>query len=267
MNYELIDCGEGKRIEQFGEYRLERPCGIALWPLQKQLTSDAIYTREPKGSWEMKKKLPENWELIHEGVRFIIKPTPFGHVGLFAEHAKHFEWIRRDSKGEVLNLFAYSGGASIAAAQAGAKVCHVDASKGMVQWARENAELNQLEKAPIRWIADDAIKFVKREVKRERKYQGIILDPPSFGRGSQGQVFKIEDDLLPLLRNSKELLAKDANYLLLTCHTPGYSPIVLKQLLQTVFGNKGTIKADEMWIDAKSKRKLPLGAYALWRSS
>ena len=206
-SYQLLDSGDGKKIERFGPVSLVRPAAGAVWePEHRRLwkNADAEFSREREGwRWERNGRLPEQWEATHHQLRFILKRTDFGHVGLFPEHAAIWDWVRSRIAErpaiQVLNLFAYSGGATLAAAAAGAQVCHVDASKGMVEWARENAALNGLEQHPIRWIVDDVFKFLAREARRGRRYDGIILDPPSFGRGKRGEVFKVEEDLIPLL--------------------------------------------------------------------
>ena len=202
-----------------------RPCPQAIWRPQhpdQWKKADALFSREQENSWRMNRALPSSWIVEIGEVRFKIALTDFGHLGVFPEHA--FLWTAMRpmirEKMRILNLFAYSGGVTLAAAQEGAQVCHVDASKGMVDWARENAALNELEKAPIRWIVDDAIKFLKREIKRQSFYDGIILDPPTFGRGNKGEVFKIERDLLILLDLCKELLSEKKQFLILSCHTP-----------------------------------------------
>ncbi len=256
--YQLIDSGDGQKLEQFGEFLIQRPCSQALWQKRDpdQWTPDARFTREPNGNWTG--QLPEQWTLTHEGLQFNLRATDFGHVGIFPEHAAHWSWMQQLLTGRdanVLNLFAYSGGASLACAKAGAKVCHLDASPGMVTWAKENAALNDLQEAPIRWIVDDALKFVKREVKRGRRYEGIILDPPSFGRGKQGQVFKIEDDLPLLLDQCRELLSDMPLFILLTCHTPGITPLVLHYML-------GGGEFGEMTLDGPGALSLPCGSYA-----
>lgn len=257
-SYELIDSGDGQKLEQFGEHLIQRPCSQALWKKQhpEQWSPDARFTREPTGKWIG--QLPEHWTAKHKGIEFILKSTDFGHLGLFPEHAAHWPWMEaliNKRPVNILNLFAYSGGATLACAKAGAQVCHLDASPGMVSWAKENAAINGLSDAPIRWIVDDAVKFMKREVKRGRKYEGIILDPPSFGRGKQGQVFKIEDDLPELMELCQQLLSDTPLFTLLTCHTPGITPLVLHHMLgQGEFG--------EMTLDGANALPLPSGSYA-----
>ncbi|MBF5059923.1 class I SAM-dependent methyltransferase [Candidatus Neptunochlamydia vexilliferae] len=260
MTYQLIDSGNEQKLEQFGEYQLIRPCPQALWkPQNPTLWKKADATFERGKGW---KGLPKSWTLNYQGLTFKIVPTDFGHVGLFPEHAMHWEWMKKAlaSSSNVLNLFAYSGAATLFLAKEGHTVCHLDAAKGMIDWAKENAELNNLENAPVRWIVDDAIKFLKREVKRERRYDAVILDPPSFGRGAQGQVFKIERDLLPLLELCKAVLSPNPAFILLTCHTPGLTPQVLRNLAHQAFP-KASLEVGEMVLPSEGY-PLPSGAFA-----
>lgn len=268
--YQLIDSGHGEKLERFGEYTLIRPCAQAVWRplLSKDVWQQAAarFTREKeKNHWTFQQKLPASWTVTLGGVRFKISPTDFGHLGVFPEHAFLWEGMRSliQKPCRVLNLFAYSGGVTLAAAQEGAEVCHLDASKGMVDWARENAALNGLQQAKIRWIVDDAMKFLKREVKRGSSYEGIILDPPTFGRGSKGEVFKIEEEIIPLLEVCRSLLSKKAQFVLFSCHTPGFTPIALEQLLSQTMP-KGQVEAGEMALRAPSIFSIPSGAYAKW---
>jgi 23S rRNA (cytosine1962-C5)-methyltransferase len=269
MSYALIDSGNEQKLERFGDYTLVRPCSQAVWKPAKEKRlweqADAVFSREPANKWKMVRKLPASWVVEWGGVKFKIAPTDFGHLGVFPEHALLWKWMAgKISKGtKVLNLFAYSGGATLAAALAGAEVCHLDASKTIVAWARENAALNELEKAPIRWIVDDVLKFLKREIRRGVRYEGIILDPPTFGRGNQGEVFKIERDLTPILEMCRELLSAHPKFLILSSHTPGYTPLVMHHLMtQAMAGLKGTIEAGEMVIPGPLE--LPSGTYARW---
>lgn len=271
--YLLLDSGNGQKLEQFGPYVIARPSAQAIWKPQlshkEWETADALFTREQENRWITKTKIPDTWEIDVEEILFKIAPTDFGHLGIFPEQRKFWKWIRQcisEAKREihVLNLFAYSGGATLAAAQAGAHVCHLDASKGMVDWARENASRNQLEKAPIRWIVDDVSKFLKREIRRGRKYDAIILDPPSFGRGKQGELFKIEDDLNPIMDDCLQLLSNNPLFLLLSCHTPGYTPIVLEHIINQ-FLPKGNLDVGEMVLEGKGNTlTLPSGTFARW---
>lgn len=261
--YQLLDSGDGQKLERFGEYTLMRPCAQAVWRPTLKTSADAVFNRDEK--WAFHKKLPKSWNVMQGGVEFQIAPTDFGHLGLFPEHADLWEGMRPlIKKGcRVLNLFAYSGGVTLAAAQEGAEVCHLDASKGMVDWARENGALNHLQKAPIRWIVDDALKFLRREKKRESFYDGIVLDPPTFGRGSQGEVFKIERDIIPLLKLCSELLTKKPLFVIFSCHTPGFTPLCLRHLLgQTM--PKGSIEVGEMALHSPGTLAIPSGSFAKW---
>jgi 23S rRNA (cytosine1962-C5)-methyltransferase len=279
-SYALIDSGNGRKLEQFGPFLISRPAAQAVWhPQFSELEwkkADAIFTRETENRWIRKEKLATNWVTEAAGIQFKISPTDFGHLGLFPEQRDFWDWIqttitkakklgRKEVK--VLNLFAYSGGSTLAAAKAGAMTCHLDASKGMVAWARENAALNHLAQAPIRWIVDDVSKFLMRELRRENRYDAIILDPPSFGRGSQGEVFKIEEDLPDLLNLCRQLLTPDPLFILFSCHTPGFTPITMGHMLnQMMKGLPGQIETGEMVLKGASPEVLPLpsGTYARW---
>ncbi len=242
--YQLLDSGHGRKLEQFGEVTLDRPCAQAVWSPQFPKLWDhaeASFSRKDGLRWRGREKLPDAWTVPINGVTLKLSTTDFGHLGVFPETRGIWDWIRhklnearrrRETPLRFLNLFAYSGGATLAAAQTGAECCHVDASKGMVQWASENAGLNGLGEAPIRWIIDDVNKFLLREARRGRAYDAVLLDPPSFGRGKQGELYKIEQDLLNTLENVKNVLSKRPAFVYLTSHTPGFSPIVLKNLLR-----------------------------------
>ena len=268
-NYQLLDCGEGRKLERFGKFILDRPCAQAVW--RKQLSArqwaeaDAFFTREHNEGWRENTRMPREWKCTLGGVSMLLSKTEFGHVGIFPEHAFAWDWMRRQLTGDspsILNLFAYSGGATVALAKAGCSVCHLDASKKMVDWAHRNVIENQLENAPIRWIVDDVNKFLQREIRRGRKYDGIVLDPPSFGRGTNQEVFKIDDCLLSLLENCGGLLSDNPRFIFLSCHTPGYTPTVLENLLSQTLP-KGAIEAGELKIPAKMP--LPSGMFAAWR--
>lgn len=276
--YSLLDSGQGRKLERFGRVVLERPCASAVWQprLSEELwrRADAAFLRDPDNRWERKNALPQSWIVKVSGVRFKLAATDFGHLGIFPEQQPFWQWITdtvREEKKQrpvrVLNLFAYSGGATLAAAHGGAAVCHLDASKGMVSWARENAHLNGLDDAPIRWIIDDVIKFLKREIRRGSRYEAIILDPPTFGRGAQGEVFKIETELPGLLSMCRELLSEDPLFVLLSCHTPGFTPIVMKHVLnETMAGLPGEIDSGEMILAGTDQiLSVPSGTYARWR--
>lgn len=275
-NYQLLDSGDQRKLEQFGPYLLVRPCSQALWKptLSKEIwaKADATFTREGGNSWTFKNKVPAQWNAVIEGVKFKIAPTDFGHLGVFPEHSqlwKEMQSVIRNAKQRpnVLNLFAYSGGATLAAAQAGAAVCHLDASKPMVAWARENAALNRLQDAPIRWIVEDVFKFLKREIKRGSRYEGIILDPPSFGRGNNKEMFIIERDIHELLNLCNELLSENPLFLMFTTHTPGMTPIAMNHLMrQKMKGRGGKIAVGEMVLPAANGLDIPAGSYAIWQT-
>lgn len=279
-NYALIDSGKGCKLERFGPYLLSRPCSQAVWKTQLSETewdkADASFSREQENKWTVKRPLPANWQIEVADLLFKISPTDFGHLGIFPEQKHFWEWIyttikthtSSKFKPKVLNLFAYSGGSTLAAAKAGAAVCHLDASKGMVTWARENAALNRLEHAPIRWIVEDVKKFLIRERKRGSFYEGIILDPPSFGRGTKGEIFKIEEEIIPLLQDCRDLLSDHPLFMLFSCHTPGFSPLVMHHLMtQTMQGLKGTLSVGEMILSGqKPALDVPSGTFAKWEA-
>ena len=257
-NYQLLDCGAGYKLEQVGPYRIKRPAPIAFWqprlPEKEWQLADFIFSREKGAHW-LKNKAVKPWQVQLENIRMQVVLTAFGHLGFFPEH--QFLWKKLlemlEPKMPILNLFAYSGGASLVAAKKQAQVCHVDASKPMVEMAKANAALNQI--TNIRWIVDDVFKFLKREKRRNAVYAGIILDPPSFGRGTQEQVFKIENDIIELL---DACFALKPSFVIFSCHTPGFTGSVLKQLLNTE-------DAGELLLKAHSGLVLPSGHYAIWR--
>ncbi|MCY3974514.1 MAG: class I SAM-dependent methyltransferase [Simkaniaceae bacterium] len=264
--YALIDTGSRKKLERFGPYLLVRPCPQALWePLfpDKWRDPSGEFVRRPRNVWK-KKELPPSWVISFRLQRFKLVPTDFGHLGIFPEHGMHREkmchsGIREGD--EVLNLFAYSGGATVALAKKKVAVCHVDASSGMVDRAKENVALNGVGDASVRWIVDDVCTFVKREVKRGKRYRGIILDPPTFGRGTKGQVFTVERDLYPLLLSCAKLIT-DPGRILLTSHTPTLTPSILGSLLKrTQKGGKVTYGET---VISSPLFSLPAGGYAWW---
>lgn len=273
--YELLDSGDGRKLERYGDVVLARPCAQAVWkPKDPRLweTALASFDRVEGLNWQGRRNISGSWTVEIAGVKMKLSPTDFGHLGVFPETRALWHWIRstlseRRQTGRTarfLNLFAYSGGATLAAAQAGAPCCHLDASKGMVDWARENAALNQLENAPIRWIVDDVIKFLRREVKRNNRYDAILLDPPSFGRGKKGELYKIEESLMETLDLVHQVLSDDPCFVLLTSHTPGFSPIVLGNLLRQ-YHQGGTLESGEMLLTGKpGTMEVPNGNWARW---
>jgi 23S rRNA (cytosine1962-C5)-methyltransferase len=262
MTYALIDSGGGEKLEQFGPYRLIRPCSQAIWkPLfpEKWKEAEAHFSRKPNSVWKKKKDLPLSWEIEMGPVLMHIEPTSFGHVGLFPEHFFLEKCIIKKDD-QVLNLFAYTGLGSLLFAKKGAKVCHVDAAKPSITWAKNNAANNGIE--TIRWIVDDAMSFVKREKRRKAQYHLIVMDPPTFGRGPKGELFKIEQDLWTLLAIAKDLLLPKGK-LIVTLHTPGMTPLTMEQLLsQTCI--EGSIAAEELILRPKKGWMIPSGVLGIW---
>ncbi len=277
--YELLDSGAFQKLERFGSVVLSRPCAQAVWqqtrPKADWQKVTATFFRDGGNQWRGRDNLPETWAIEVDGTKFQLSSTDFGHLGIFPEQRDQWRRIREvcteyakrhNRPARVLNLFAYSGGSTLAAALAGAEVCHVDASKGMVDWARKNAALNGLEEKPVRWIVDDVTKFLERELRRDRQYDLLILDPPSYGRGAKGEVFKIENDLPPLLSLLCKLMSPEPLGVLLSCHTPELTPISLHHLLQQQFGrNGGKVEHGEMQLrGAVGVLPLPSGSFAWW---
>lgn len=268
-DYELVDSGDGRKLERFGKFLLARPCSQAMW--RKSLSerewnsADASFDREEGNRWHGRANLPKEWLISTAGIRFKLGGTDFGHLGIFPEQRAQWRWIREKVSHagrpvKVLNLFAYSGGSTLAAALGGAEeVCHLDASRGMVEWARENARLNGLGEKGIRWIVDDAHKFMKREIRRARRYDAIILDPPSFGRGAGGEMYKIERDLAETLFLVKSLLSEKPLFVLFSSHTPGLSPVVANNILSQLFPH-ANIETGEMLLQGASI-ECPSGVY------
>lgn len=265
MSISLIDAGASERLERFGPYILRRPAPGALWrPRNPEAWKEAYatFSREDNRGWRGPHVPKGPWWVDVGGFEMRFKLTDFGHLGYFPEHAELWRWCQTKTKKgiSVLNLFAYSGAASLALARAGASVCHVDSAPGMIEWGKENAAHNGI--ANIRWIVDDVRKFCMREVRRRQKYDAIILDPPSFGRGKQGQVFKIETDLVPLLEQLKLLLSDNPVFVVLSCHTPELSATVLKQIFKDGIGLEG--EGGELVLQAESGALLPAGHYVRW---
>ncbi|MCU0576156.1 MAG: class I SAM-dependent methyltransferase [Desulfobacterota bacterium] len=279
-DYELLDSGNGRKLERFGRYRLARPCAQAFWPAQKDSAlwegADASFERRPGKGWQTNTEIPDSWRVIIDGLRFRLARTDFGHLGIFPEQRSLWRWIGRvithaNEMGRpevsVLNLFAYSGGATLSAARCGAQVCHLDASKGMVSWARQNAELNNLTDAPIRWIVDDVNKYLDREIRRNRRYDAVILDPPTYGHGRNEEVYKIEDELIETVKKCWSVLSEDPLFLMLTSHTPTCTPTALRNILSsTVPGPAASsYESGEMLLEGKPDvLPVPSGTYCRW---
>ncbi|TYQ16202.1 UNVERIFIED_CONTAM: 23S rRNA (cytosine1962-C5)-methyltransferase [Acetivibrio alkalicellulosi] len=281
-DYELIDTGNGEKLERWGKYVLRRPDPQIIWPFTEKNKSlwenaDACYHRSSKGggAWDYKKKLPQRWGVSYNKISFYIEPTGFKHTGLFPEQAVNWKWIidkisSTSKKVNVLNLFAYTGGATVAAAYAGASVCHVDAAKGMVQWAKENISLSGLSDRPVRFITDDVIKFIQREKRRGNLYDGIIMDPPSYGRGPKGEIWKIEDSLYQFVEECMGVLSPEPLFFLINSYTTGFSPTVISNILKLTVKSKykGTISCGEVGIPVSSTGLvLPCGIYGRWEAN
>ncbi|MEN6406459.1 MAG: class I SAM-dependent methyltransferase, partial [Thermoguttaceae bacterium] len=266
-DYQLLDFGDGRRLERFGPVTLDRPCPAAerLSPTRRELwpQADARFEgcEDERGRWVDCRETPDRWTIAMGASRLELKRTEFGHVGVFPEQAGNWTWIRQNVSPplKVLNLFAYTGGSTLAAAAAGAEVVHVDAAKNVVAWARRNAELSGLSAAPIRWIVEDAMKFVQRELRRDNRYDAVILDPPSYGHGAHGEVWRLAKHLPRLLSLCAELTAGRFAFLLLTCHTPGYDAAVLREMVREAFGDGGDLTARPLAISTTDGRPLPSG--------
>ena len=299
-HYQLLDFGGGRRLERFGTVVLDRPCptaeGFECADPGAWAAADARFEGrdQEKGVWTCRRELPERWTVAFGRLRFELKRTDFGHLGVFPEQAENWSWIENNSRGltapggepcspiifrgllapgycdgdspsaakqalKVLNLFAYTGGSTLAAAAAGMEVTHVDAAKNVVAWARRNAELSGLADAPIRWIAEDAVKFAKRELKRGNRYDAVILDPPSYGHGPRGEVWRLAKHLPRLLQLCGELTAGRPEFMLLTCHTPGYDADVLRRMMREHFDPSGNVVARAATIRSAAGRELPAG--------
>ncbi len=277
-DYELIDTGDGMRLERWQGYILARPDPQVIWPKshpEKWASADAVYSRSSTGggAWHFKRNLPKQWTVSYDNMRFGIEPMGFKHTGLFPEQAANWDWMRQLIKAQggrpvkVINLFAYTGGATVACAEAGASVCHVDASKGMVAKAKENVALSGLSDKPVRYIVDDVNKFVAREIRRNSLYDGVIMDPPSYGRGTNGEVWKLEDCLYKLVSDTCGVMTDKPLFFLLNSYTTGFSAAVSANILELTLVKKygGKVKCDEIGLPVTSSGiVLPCGAYARW---
>ena len=278
-DYELIDCGRGEKLERWGDQLLVRPDPQAIWNTPRTNRgwkhNSGRYARSSTGGGQWQNKsMPDRWTVSYRDLTFNVKPMNFKHTGLFPEQAANWDFAREQIEKagrpiSVLNLFAYTGGATVACAAAGASVCHVDAAKGMVQWARENAKSSGLEQAPIRWIVDDCAKFVEREIRRGKTYDAIIMDPPSYGRGPGGEVWKLEDNLYPFVKLCARVLSDKPLFVILNSYTTGLAPSVLGYILQMLIGKDrgGKVTWDELGLPcSESGMALPCGATGRWMS-
>ena len=278
QDYRLIDASDGQRLEKWGGITLVRPDPQIIWknpdPSPLWSKADAVYHRSSSGggNWEYRKQLPESWNISYKGLTFMVKPTGFKHTGIFPEQAVNWDFMADKIQNagrpvSVLNLFAYTGGATLACAQAGAKVCHVDASKGMVSWARENAQLSGLQDRPIRWIVDDCVKFVEREIRRGSRYDAVIMDPPSYGRGPNGEIWKLEDNVYDLITLTEQVLSDKPLFFAINSYTEGLSPAVMEYVLKTTLCPKvgGHTSCDEIGLPVTATGGVvPCGATAVW---
>lgn len=276
-DYEVLDTSNGEKLERWGDYFLVRPDPQVLWDTPKKLRQwkkpNGHYHRSHKGGgqWEFF-DLPKTWDIQYKELKFHLQPFSFKHTGLFPEQAVNWDWfsdkIRKAGRPvKVLNLFAYTGGATLAAAAAGASVTHVDASKGMVNWAKENAQLSGLREKPIRWLVDDCVKFVEREIRRGNHYDGIIMDPPSYGRGPKGEIWKIEEKIYPFIELCTKILSDDPLFFLVNSYTTGLQPAVLTYMLETQVAAKfgGKVVSDEIGLPVSANGLvLPCGASGRW---
>ena len=276
-DYEVLDCSEGEKLERWGKYLPVRPDPQVIWNTPKNnpgwKKKNGHYHRSTRGGgeWEFF-SLPEQWSIHYRNLTFNLKPFSFKHTGLFPEQAANWDWFSDKIRSagrpvRVLNLFAYTGGATLAAASAGASVTHVDASKGMVSWARENARSSGLETAPVRWIVDDCVKFAEREIRRGNFYDGIIMDPPSYGRGPKGEIWKIEESIFPFITLCSKLLSDKPLFFLVNSYTTGLAPSVLTYMISTALKPRfgGTVVSDELGLPVSgSELCLPCGASGRW---
>lgn len=277
-DYELIDATQGNRLERWGSVVLVRPDPQVVWGLPRASSlwdkADAVYHRSTKGGgqWEIRRKLPQRWKIHAGDLTLVVSPTGFKHTGVFPEQAVNWAWYREKIKVtgrpiRVLNLFGYTGGATLACAAAGAAVCHVDASKGIVAWARENAQASGLEDRPIRWIVDDCAKFVAREIRRGSRYDAIIMDPPSYGRGPGGEVWKLEDNIYDLIALCSQVLSDQPLFVAVNSYTTGLSPAVMEYILKATLCKKygGRTSSDEIGLPVTATGGVvPCGATSIW---
>ena len=278
-DYEVLDTGGGEKLERWGDVILQRPDPQTIWPAaapEKWRRADAVYHRSERGggSWETRRQLPERWTVRYGGLRFYVRPTGFKHTGLFPEQAANWDWMREKITASgrkdvrVLNLFGYTGGATLACAAAGARVTHVDAAKGMVQWAKENRELCGLPETSCRWIVEDAIRFVQREIRRGNTYDGILMDPPSYGRGPSGEVWKLENELYGLIDTAAQVLSPEPVFFLINSYTTGFQASVLSNMIRKCVISRAGGREDcqELCLPVTSGGVLPCGATGRWEA-
>lgn len=280
-DYEILDMADGEKLERWGEYTLIRPDPQIIWKEKSYpnlwKNADAHYHRSNKGggSWEYYSRMPEKWEISYRDLKFNLKPMGFKHTGLFPEQAVNWDFMiekitdakKKRDEINVLNLFAYTGGATVACSYAGANVCHVDSSKGMVNWAKENVASSGLKENSVRFIIDDVVKFVQREIRRGKKYDGIVMDPPSYGRGANGEVWQIEDSLYNLIDLCQQILSDDPIFFLINSYTTGLSSTILENVLTMTVNKKykGKVSSGEISLPMKnSNLVLPCGIYGRW---
>ena len=277
-DYEVMDTGDGEKLERWGDIILRRPDPQTIWPKGRESLwnrAQACYHRSERGGgeWEFMKKLPERWTVSHGDLCFYVRPTGFKHTGLFPEQAANWNWmgelIRKDGRKDlrILNLFGYTGGATLACAAAGAHVTHVDAAKGMVLWAKENRELNRLPETSFRWIVEDALRFVQREIRRGSRYDGILMDPPSYGRGPSGEVWKLENELYGLIETSARALSEEPLFFLVNSYTTGFQASVLANMLNKCVISRygGYADSEELCLPVTTGGVLPCGASGRWQ--
>ncbi len=274
--YELLDMANGEKLERWGDIYLIRPDPQIIWTnkskpeLWKKAHAHYHRSKTGGGEWEYLKKVPESWQIHYKDFTFNLKPMGFKHTGLFPEQAINWDFMRQKIQNanreiKVLNLFAYTGGATIACASAGASVCHVDSSKGMTAWAKENVQSSKLSEKPIRFIVDDVIKFVQREIRRGNRYDAIVMDPPSYGRGANGEVWNIEESLYTLLELCTQVLSDNPLFFLINSYTTGLAPTILSNLLTLTIKKPGKVSCGEIGLPMKdSKLILPCGIYGRW---
>ena len=279
QDYELIDSSAGERLERWGDVILIRPDPQVIWHTEKKIplwkNAHARYLRSSSGGgkWQVYQNIPDSWKIRYRDLTFHVKPMGFKHTGIFPEQAANWDFVsdyirNSDRELNILNLFGYTGCATVACLKAGARVCHVDASKGMVAWAKENAVSSGVIDRPVRWIVDDCVKFVQREIRRGKRYDGIILDPPSYGRGPSGEIWKLEDNIYSFLELCSQVLSDNAEFVILNSYTTGLSPAVMAYMLIALIVRErgGKVTSDEIGLIAKdSGFVLPCGSTAIWQ--